>query len=325
MAFSAGLVQSVDAGANIVAISEAWANLEPEPEVYDVISRIAGRIVAVDIEDADIDYFVVQINTTTTNRRRVPDDLRTLSFDADVMKERFRLLIRSISIMPGSGRISHIIIGDQVDVYLSANADELAAYTEFIESARKAVRDFMPWVRIGFGVNAVSLGTRPDITRSLLEPSDFVAYRYYPLRFAGANLEIKTNSEIAADFDLMASEAGSKQLAFTEIGMASDGLDGTTEELQVAFINALITSVSGLEQQERFAFMFYQSLFDFPIGECTVQGIGPGVSAQQLCGFLGNLGLREYQSGDPKPALTEFQTLIAQWRQSSAQRRNGSD
>ena len=53
MAFSAGLVQSVDAGANIVAISEAWANLEPEPEVYDVISRIAGRIVAVDIEDAD--------------------------------------------------------------------------------------------------------------------------------------------------------------------------------------------------------------------------------------------------------------------------------
>lgn len=171
----------------------------------------------------------------------------------------------------------------------------------------------MPWMKVGTIITFNSLITSPAIFDSLLPNSDFACYTYYPTDESGTHWLMRSPADVHNDFDLMAQKAGKKSFAFTEIGYPSSTENNSSELLQQQFVENMFEDLQPYKNAGKLAFIFYHGLYDYPPQFCEEYAREQAIEPGYLCGFMNSLGLKNYITGNAKPALETFIQKMKTW------------
>ncbi len=312
-----GLLQSINdvspKGINLFGMSPEWPQLEPAANTYSLQDQIVNPLTLTDPDKTNFNSYILVLKMIDTQRKTVPSDLSALSFDDPIVISRFNSLIDNLSALPSISRVSHILIGNEVDGYLSANPAALNAFTTFYTASIDHIHLKMPQVKVGTIITFNSLTDHPEIFNTLTPGSDFICYTYYPTDITNANWQMRAPTDAIADIALMAQKAGDKPFAFTEIGYASSIENNSSETLQKQFVENMFNTLKPYKDQGKLAFIFYHGLYDYPPDFCTGYAQSQGIDPAHLCGFMNNLGLKNYITGQPKQAFNAFFNKLANW------------
>ncbi|CAN5715825.1 hypothetical protein BH10BAC2_BH10BAC2_17310 [soil metagenome] len=67
------------------------------------------------------------------------------------------------------------------------------------------------------------------------------------------------------------------------------------------------------KNEGKLAFIFYHGLYDYPPDFCSQYAQSQGIDSTYLCGFMNNLGLKNYITGQLKQAWNAFLNKLATW------------
>jgi hypothetical protein len=300
-------------GVNIFGMSPEWPDLEPSPNVFSFQDQIINPLTLTDADKTKFKSYILVLKMIDSRRKTVPADLSSLSFDNPLMLNRFKSLIDNLSTLASVSRISHILIGNEVDGYLSSHPAELNAFSTFYQEAISEIHIKMPLVKVGTILTFSSALNNPVIFNTLAPASDFICYTYYPTNDAAPNWQMRNPSEAVADINLMAQKAGNKPFAFTEIGYPSSPENNSSEILQKQFVENMFDALRTYKENGKLEFIFYHGLYDYPTGFCSQYAQSQNVDSSYLCGFMNNLGLKNYATGAPKQSWDMFVNKLSTW------------
>ncbi|MEP7319031.1 MAG: hypothetical protein ABI921_09825 [Panacibacter sp.] len=313
----AGLLESINEvspkGINLFGMSPEWPQLEPAALIYSLQDQIVNPLTLTDPGKTNFKSYILVLKMIDTQRKTVPSDLSALSFDDPAVISRFKSLIDNLSELPSISRVSHILIGNEVDGYLSANPAALSAFSTFYKASIAHIHTKMPQVKVGTIITFNSLTDHPEIFNTLTPSSDFICYTYYPTDNTNPNWEMRPPTDAIADIALMAQKAGDKPFAFTEIGYSSSIENNSSETLQKQFVENMFDALQPYKDEGKLAFIFYHGLYDYPPDFCSGYAQSQGIDPAYLCGFMNNLGLKNYITGQPKEAFDAFFNKLADW------------
>ena len=248
-----------------------------------------------------------------SNRKTFPADLNTRPFDDPLVISRFKSLVDNIAALPSINRVAYILIGNEVDGYLTDNPAELDAFATFYQQAVAEVHAKLPLVKVGTIITFNSVVSNPAIFNALTPFSDFICYTYYPTNNASPNWQMRPPGDAAADIAFMAKKAGGKPFAFTEIGYPSATENNSSEVLQKQFVENMFDALQPYKQKGQLAFLFYHGLYGYTPGFCGQYAQAQGIDSAYLCGFMNTLGLKDYATGQPKQAWGAFVSKLGSW------------
>ncbi len=312
-----GLLENINEvtskGVNLFGMSPEWTDLEPSPNTYSFQDQIVNPLTLTDPDKTKFKSYILVLKMIDSNRKTLPTDLSSLSFDNPLVVNRFKSLIDNLAKLPSISRVSHILIGNEVDGYLSSNATEIIAFSNFFQQAINEIHIKMPLVKVGTILTFSSLVNNPTIFNALAPSSDFICYTYYPTNEATPNWQMRPPSDAIADISLMAQMAGSKPFAFTEIGYPSSIGNNSSELLQKQFVENIFDALRPFKENGKLEFIFYHGMHDYPTGFCTQYAQSQNIDATYLCEFMNNLGLKNYITGQPKQAWDTFVLKLSTW------------
>ncbi len=288
------------AGVRGVLVTYPWSSLESAPGLVDV-SHLRGELDYYHRRGLQIFLGIQVINTA---KREVPADLDNVDFDDPRFIARFHSLLDAVrSVLSGSER--YISIGNEVDVYLQAHAQEWPRYVAFFADAAGYVHQVAANAQVGatttFGGYAVE--SRADV-RALNAYSDVVMLTYYPLQDGS---QVREASAPAEDVPIMLSLADSKPVILQEAGYPSGALNGSSEAAQRDFVDALFDAWHAAGP--RMPFLSFFLLYDFDQTTCDELEAYYGVTDAAFSSYLCTLGLRR-SDGSEKPAWSAFATAV---------------
>lgn len=300
-------------GINIFGMAPEWTELETAPNTYSFQDPIVNPLTLLDPEESRFRSFILVLKVIDTNRKTVPIDLAETSFGDAVLVNRFLNLIDALAALPSMERVSHILIGNEVDAYLSANSSELNAFSTFYQEAVNRIHVKMPWIKVGTIITFYSAATDPVVFNELLPISDFVCYTYYPVDNSNPNWQMLPPEDVVSDINLMATLAGSKTFGLTEIGYASSVENNSSEAQQEEFIELMFKSFKPYKDKQKLEFLYYHGLYDYPPDFCESYAESQGVDPIGLCSFMNSLGLKSYETGEAKSAWVTFEKELKGW------------
>lgn len=300
-------------GVNLFGVTAKWSELETSPNAYALGDLLVNPIRIVDSDFPNYTNFVVVLKTLNTYQRDFPLDLANAPFDGDEVIVRFESLVDAIAKQRAMRKVSHILVGNEVDVYLSANREELNAYAVFLQSAVERIHQEMPWMKVGTVFTYNLLALVPQVFDTLAPHCDFVAYTYYPTDSMDETFQMRPPENAAADINLMASKAGQLPFAFTEIGYAASPTTGSSEERQKQFVEHAFDALKPYKTLGNLEFLVYHGLYDFPTEFCSQYAQQQGIDDTHLCEFMNSLGLQSYETGQPRLAWDAFVAKMEDW------------
>lgn len=293
-------------GVNLFGMAPEWAELEPAPRRWNLAEPLLHPLDWLDPAGEVFQSYLLVIKTIDTHRKTVPADLRDFSFDHPETLARFQALLEELSRHPSLHKVSHLLIGNEVDGYLAAHPGEIPAFVGFFQQVAPLARALLPQTKVGTIVTFASLHTAPTILESLLPACDFIGYTYYP---TGDGWRMRSVDEVPADLELMAARAGTKPFALTETGSTSSLAHHSSETEQARFVQVLFRTLQPYWAAGRLEFLFYHGLYDYPPDFCQTYAEAQGIPAGELCGFMNHLGLHSHETAQPKPAWDAFINL----------------
>ncbi|MBL7839759.1 MAG: hypothetical protein JNJ75_06440 [Cyclobacteriaceae bacterium] len=312
-----GYLQSVDYvtsnGINLFGMAPEWAELEPSPGTYALQEFVVNPLTLLDPDKTKFKSYILVLKTIDTNRKTVPADLMSASFDDPAVINRFQSLIDNLASAASIDRVSHILIGNEVDGYLAANPTSLSSFSSFYQQAVNRIHQKMPWVRVGTIITFNSLTTNAEIFNTLTPHSDFVCYTYYPTDNTNPNWQMRAPADVYSDVAFMAGQAQGKPFAFTEIGYPSSPDNHSSESLQVQFVENMFDALRSYKERGELEFIYYHGLYDYPPDFCTPYAAAQGIDPTYLCGFMNSLGLNQYATSEPKQAWPAFVAKLKNW------------
>ncbi|MFN8336357.1 MAG: hypothetical protein U0U09_14610 [Cyclobacteriaceae bacterium] len=312
-----GYLEAVDyvtsKGVNLFGMAPEWTELEPAINAYSFQDIIINPLTLLDPDEIKFESYILVLKMIDTNRKTVPADLMSNSFDDPVVINRFRSLVDGLSSLDHINRISHILIGNEVDAYLVSNPVALNAFSTFYQQAISHIHQKMPWIKVGTIITFNSLVSNPVVFNTLTPTSDFICYTYYPTDDSNPNWQMRTPSDVAEDIAFMAEKAGNKSFAFTEIGYPSSTDNNSSETLQEQFVVNMFDALRSYKDNGKLEFIYYHGLYDYPPDFCETYGEAQGIDPVYLCGFMNTLGLNSYVTGQPKEAWTAFVKKLNDW------------
>jgi hypothetical protein len=300
-------------GINLYGMSPEWTDLETAPFTFSLQKDIVNPLTLLDPNSTKLKSFILVIKMIDTNRKILPGDIASKSFDDPEVIHRFLFLLDAIAVLQQVDRISHILIGNEVDAYLSTNPGELNAFKIFYTQAVNHIHQTMPWIKAGTIITFNSHSSNLTIFNTLTPLSDFVCYTYYPTDEQSPQWKMRPPADAVSDIKMMAERAGSKSFAFTEIGYSSSTENNSSEQLQKQFVETMFASLRPYKETGKLEFVYYHGLYDYAPGFCNGYGQSQGIDPTYLCGFLNNLGLKNYTTGNPKPAWDAFVKQMNTW------------
>ena len=247
-ALSAALAEAVDlaynAGARGQQINFSWGALEPSAGNYDA-AKLAEISAALDRAARLSLTQYVGLQPINTLYRDVPTDLVGRAFDDPLVKQRFRALLDRV-VGAHVGRIQYLAIGNEVDIYLGAHPEEVAAYTSFFRDAANYARTLDVKIKVGVtGTADGVLGARVGLLANLNNAgADVVMLTYYPIRFdALGAVTVRDPSVVGSEVSRLLTFAGSRPLVFQEAGFPSSPLNLSSEAMQSTFFRELFVAV----------------------------------------------------------------------------------
>ncbi|CAN5716121.1 hypothetical protein BH10BAC2_BH10BAC2_17330 [soil metagenome] len=118
-------------GINLFGMSFEWQELETSPYIYSFQDQIVNPLTFTDPGKTKFKSYILVLKVIDTQRKTIPTNLAALSFNDPLVISRFESLIDSLSALPSIDRISHILIGNEVDGYLSVNPTQLNTFSTF--------------------------------------------------------------------------------------------------------------------------------------------------------------------------------------------------
>jgi hypothetical protein len=315
----AGFQQSIDTGAafgvNMMAWFDQWVSLEPSPNNYAFTQSPINPLKFLDPTDTKIKSFVYSIKMIETNLKTTPADLQSVSFGDPQMINRFAKLIDTFAKAdPAIRKITHILIGNEVDGYLSSHPSEKRGFISFYQAAVNYIHLKLPKVKVGTIITFNGAKSDPSLFNALQTFGDFTCYTYYAEDPAKSPFTMKVPADVLADINWMANNTGGKPFAFTEIGYTSATGNNSSENLQAAFVSAMFDTFKAYKCSPKIEFINYQGMYDYPAGACGSYGQGQGLTDTiSICGFMNNLGLKSWNTGQPKPAWNIFKSRLAEF------------
>lgn len=312
-----GYLQSVDYvtsnGINLFGMAPEWTELEPAPGTYALQEFVVNPLTLLDPDNTKFKSYILVLKTIDTNRKTIPADVMSTSFDDPVVINRFLSLIDNLASATSIERISHVLIGNEVDGYLSTNPATVNAFASFYQQAVNHIHQKMPWVKVGTIITFNSLTTCPEIFNTLTPYSDFIGYTYYPTENSNPNWQMRAPADVYSDIAFMADRAQGKPFAFTEIGYPSSPDNNSSESRQKQFIENMFEALRPYKERGELEFVYYHGLYDYAPDFCEPYAAAQGIDATYLCGFMNSLGLNQYITSEPKQAWPAFVNKLKNW------------
>jgi len=197
----------------------------------------------------------------------------------------------------------YLSVGNEVDGWLSANPNELAAYLEFVSAARERVHAIAPELAVGVTMTYSGAVQYPYMLEALKGVSDVVSFTYYPLN---PDFTVRDPSVVADDMDTLVELAGDTPLILQEVGYPSgyltESTNGSSGDLQARFVENIFTAIAA---HPEIRFVSFLQLGDWSDATCDFYSGYYGVGLDTFREYLCTLGLRTY-SGEAKPAYQVF-------------------
>ncbi len=306
-------------GMDLFGVANDWKDLEPSAGKFNLQGPLKNPLTLLVPRYPQIEGVIYVLKMIDTNRRTMPADIKDRPFDDPGVLSRFDALIDAIVAEPSGRRITHLLLGNEVDSYLSQHPQEIQAFATFYQRAVDRIHRKMPGVKVS---TIVSFDGLDHLFDRLAPISDFITYTYYPItqQSASTRWQMRPVSDIEADVDHMARRAGNKPFAFTEIGYSASPLNGSSEAQQAAFVREMFRVLDPYRRKGRLAFLLYHALYDYPTGACVPYAGVQGIHPETICGFMENLGLRRYETGKPRTAWNAFVQGAQGWLSDSNRR-----
>ncbi len=301
-------------GMNVFGVANDWKDLEPSSGKFNLQGPLKNPLTLLVPRYPQIEGVLFVLKMIDSNRRTMPADIQDRHFDDPTVLRRFDALIDAITTEPSSRRITHLLLGNEVDGYLSQHPQEIQAFATFYQRAVDRIHRKMPGVKVSTIISFGGLDL-PNLFNRLRPISDFITYTYYPItqQSASTRWQMRPVSDIETDVDHMARRAASKPFAFTEIGYSASPLNGSSEAQQAAFVREMFRVLDPYRRRGRLAFLLYHALYDYPTGVCVPYAGVQGIHPETICDFIENLGLRRYETGEPREAWSVFVQRAQGW------------
>jgi hypothetical protein len=223
--------------------------------------------------------------------------------DAAVIDRMKGMLDAVYSTADGSLKLPYVLVGNEVDIYLSTKPQSVwDEYQAFIEAARAHIKSKRPDTVVGVNIAFQGIADPAQATRLkvLVANMDAVFASYY---FKGNDFGGPGSTDVGADVATMVVFAESKPLILKEFGYAT-GQSGNSEEGQVDFVNATFTAWD--KHAEKIPYMVYSRMYDGDIEKCKQEAEHYGLpNDNDFIQFLCTLGLRRFDD-TAKPAWGAF-------------------
>jgi hypothetical protein len=306
-------------GMNLFVNIVPWSELEKSPGQYDMNDAIVAPMTLVYPEHPYKGVLLV-IPVIDSKITLFPTDLQNDSFNDPAVVQRFLAMLHAIAEQPSSKNITYILLGNEVDLYLSAHPDELSSFMALLKASIDQLHQDLPGVKVGTIITFQGLQKNLQLFHTLTEYSDFIDYTYYPSEHLapgpGGNQEVQMEpvSEVPADLNKMAQAAGIKQFGFTEIGYPASPIVGSSPQQQADFVQTVFDTLNQYRLKNRIAFINWAEFADYAPSFCQSYADQQGfINTSGNCAFLQSLGLRTYADNQPREAWNTFVQDIAVW------------
>lgn len=240
---------------------------------------------------------------------KYPKDVIFTGFDDPKFVSRFRVFIRELSDRH-KGKIDHIWIGNEVDLYLHDNPDQVTPFMDFCRQVEDEAKSADPNITVGV-VGAYHLARNNDeikLLQDLSEIGDAIALTVY-MEDDRRNPDVSATGDY---FSELLETFPDKKVAIIETSWSSRGKSGS-EEKQVAYIKEASKVLD--KYDERFVFFSWLILYDLDeeANRQVAESFGidtDALGARQFLDWQGSLGLME-NDGREKPAWRAWKEYMA--------------
>lgn len=303
-----GLDYAVQNGINLFGMSPEWNVLEPNPNTYSLKDNLTNPLNLLDPDETKLNSYILVLKMIDTNIKSVPNDLVNVDFDSPDMITRFSLLLDKIfTEVPSIKRVSHVLIGNEIDGYLNTNPDQIQRFKTFYSAAIQNIHELNPKVKVGTIITFSAAKNNPVLFNTYRSMGDFICYTYYPTNEENSiPWQMRPPNQVQDDIDWMVQNADGKPIAFTEIGYTSSEDNSSSEIQQAEFVQVMFSSLKPYIDNKKIEFVYYHGMYDYPLGFCNQYAQQQGVDSTYLCGFMNGLGLHNWETGEPKIAWNIF-------------------
>ncbi|PYV09157.1 MAG: hypothetical protein DMG07_23860 [Acidobacteria bacterium] len=301
-----GLTDSLDLitqnGMNLIGLSADWKDMEPSPGTYAMAAVLTDPLEILVARYPEIDGVVFCVRMIDTFVRSVPGDLKATPFNSPELLGRWDALIDAIAAQPAARRITHLLLGNEVDGYASLHPDEVGALMQMYARGVARVHLRLPGVRVGTITTSFGAHSFPEMFRALASFGDVVVYTHYSVLGGSTGpWKMEPVANIGAQLAYLGQLAEGKPFAFSEIGYASSSINHSSAELDP------------FRKTGQLEFLLYNNLFDYPPDVCERYSALQQIVPETICSFLASLGLRSYDTGEPRLAWYAFVEGARSW------------
>jgi hypothetical protein len=289
--------RSVDAGITFQGFSATWAKLEPRPGEYRFkeIDFNVGEATRANIPVA------YTLSIIDTGMKSVPDWLKNTGWQDAKMQRELLSLIEAM-VPHFNGRLSWVMIGNEIDPYFEKHGDEAGAYAALLGAASDKFHALLPGVQVSHTVTFPGLSMESGVLQPLFDRSDFLSLTYYP---ASSDFRFRDPDTVFTDFPAMIAAARGKKVLLQEVGYSSSPLNDSSQEKQARFFENAFRAL----RENSADFIGANFLFMSDFSDAVVDGLvryyhAPG--ADRFRAFLQTLGMFDGQ-GNPKKSWAVFE------------------
>ena len=286
-------------GMREIGLHQLWTALETSPGTYSMALMDIANIyypaynVSVDLN----------IDPIETNQLPVPSDLAKLPLDDPKMIKRFETLLDSVFKHIPKLSLSSLVIGSEVNVYLSGDTAKWGQYTRFFNTVSAYAKTLRKGLMVTVETTMSGLtGDDSSNIKILNTKADYVGVSYYPLN---SDFTVEPVSVVAKDLGTVVKSYPSKPIYFYQYGYPSAKVCKSSEQMQSDFIDETFKVWDSLSSNIKV--IDFTWLHDYSPAAVKNSAAFYGISDSAFLGFIGSLGLRNYAgNGSDKPAYKEL-------------------
>lgn len=299
--YEAALDTARSVGVDATSLSVHWDDIEVAPGVFAPATNwlaianayYPGQGMGVELV----------ISTYDTNVLRVPADLSSTPFDHPTMIARFEALLDWTFAQVPDLDVLALSIGNEIDIYLGADATAWSAYRTFFAATAAHARALRPGMPVGAKATFQGLTGSPAAELfALNQTADMVLATYYPFAADGT---LRPSTVVRGDFAALLGLYPARLVAFSECGYPSSRLLGSSRALQARFVREAFLAWD--DHADRVPWIELTWMHDLSAADVADLQAYYGVQDPLFAAFLATLGLRtEAGAGSDKAA---FRTL----------------
>lgn len=268
-------------GMDFTTLSISWDDIEKSQNQYENESlQIANYYYP--LKNTKL---VLILNPIDTNTNRMPEYLRSKSFnDPEVIRQFKRLIDYTFSQIQDIELVS-VSIGNEIDFYLRNDTKNWREYEEFFKEIKTYIKKKSPSLKIGTKISFNGLTiTNVEESKSINKCSDVVMVTYYPIN---ADFTVKDTSVVSKDFNDL-TEMVEKEIQFLETGYPSGKLVKSSELKQAEFIHEVFMSWD--KHKDKVKVLTLNWLHDRSSDELGYFEEYYGINDKKFVYYLGSLG-----------------------------------